>query len=98
MEFCKPEIKRLTGEALARLEARDGEENNVRELSLAIRRAVIFCDRSEITPQHLTLSGPLTRLSHRRPMRPFDRQQLEQTRTLTGGRPPAATWPLPLGS
>ena len=72
------------------LEAQDWEENNVRELSLTIRRAVIFCDSSEITPDHLTLSAPRTGLSHRKQLQQFDRQQLEQTLTRTRGNIAAA--------
>ena len=89
-EFCKPEIKRLSGEALAVLEAQDWEENNVRELSLTIRRAVIFCDSSEITPDHLTLSGQRTGLSRTKQLQQFDRQHLEQTLVRTRGNIAAA--------
>ena len=93
-EYCKelhkPGIRRLSDEALAWLEAQDWAENNVRELSLTLRRAVIFCDISEITPDHLILPEALTPSSDRKHRQHFERQYLEQILTRTRGNIAAA--------
>jgi two-component system NtrC family response regulator len=51
---------------------------------------VIFCDSSEITPDHLTLSGQRTGLSRTKQLQQFDRQHLEQTLVRTRGNIAAA--------
>ena len=89
-EFHKPDIRRLSDEALAWLEAQDWAENNVRELSLTLRRAVIFCDNTEITPDNLALPEPQNRISHRKHLQEFERQHLERTLNQTRGNIAAA--------
>ena len=89
-EFHRPDIRRLSDEALASLEAQDWSENNVRELSLTLRRAVIFCDSTEITPDHLTLPEPQKHISHRKNLQDFERQHLERTLNQTRGNIAAA--------
>ena len=51
--FARLHVRRLEDEALTWLRRRDWRGNNVRELSIAVKRAVLLCDGPAITAQHL---------------------------------------------
>ena len=52
-EFYRPHIRGLSDEALMWLQSRDWGANNVRELSVALKRAVLRCDDPVIEVKHM---------------------------------------------
>ena len=89
-EFGKPEIRYLSDRVIARLEAHDWAQNNVRELSRALKQAMLVCDGSVIKPEHLSLPEPVRRPSFRTQLQHLERQQLEETLARTSGNITAA--------
>ena len=57
-QFGKSGLRSLSGEAAAWLQNRDWAENNVRELSVALKRAVLRCDGTVLQLGHLLADEP----------------------------------------
>ena len=59
IEFGKPTACRLSDEAATWLRAREWSTNNVRELSAAVKQAVLFCDGPTVGMEHFAAHGSL---------------------------------------
>ena len=57
-QFGKRGLLSLSSDAAALLQSRDWAENNVRELSVALKRAVLRCDGPVLQPGHLLADEP----------------------------------------
>jgi transcriptional regulator with GAF, ATPase, and Fis domain len=85
--FDRRHIERIGGGALAWLRRCDWRQNNVRELSVALKRAVLLCDGPVLTAQHLW-----TALSRggETPATPDERAVIEAALRRAGGNVSAA--------
>jgi len=84
---------RLSPAAAAWLEARDWSQNNVRELQVALKRALLLCEGGCVEPEHLEagrleLAAPAAGLPQR--LRAYERDQLEEALRHSRGNVSAA--------
>ncbi len=91
-EFGRPPC-RLSPAAVAWLEARDWTQNNVRELQVALKRALLLCEGTCIEPEHLEAGQlekvcPAGGLPQR--MRTYERIHLEEALARSQGNVSAA--------
>lgn len=89
-EFGKPGIGRLSPAATARLQAHDWARNNVRELSRALKQAVLLCDGPAIEPEHLSLADPARPAPLKNQIQRIERGHMEEALTRTNGNIAAA--------
>jgi len=89
IEFGKPAC-RLSDEAATWLRDREWSVNNVRELSAAVKQAVLFCDGTTLGMEHFAAHGRHLPPPSRRRLRDLDRHRLEEAMTLCGGNLSAA--------
>ena len=90
IEFKRDTVKKFSHQALAWLCAQDWRANNVRELSRAIKRAVIFCDETEIDLNHLDLTTEKSTVMLHQELKVFERNQIEVALEQTNGNLSAA--------
>ena len=89
-EFYRPHIRELSDEALVWLQSRDWCANNVRELSVALKRAVLRCDGPVIGLQHMSLELRPTAGTLRQRLDRCERAEVEAALERTQGNLAAA--------
>ena len=90
VEFGKPTACRLSDEAAAWLRDRDWSTNNVRELSAAVKQAVLFCDGPVVGMEHFAAHESVTAPPSRRRLQDLDRPRMEEAMALCEGNLSAA--------
>ncbi len=90
IEFGKPTACRLSDEAAAWLRDREWSTNNVRELSAAVKQAVLFCDGRTVGMEHFAAHESLAAPPSRRGSGDLDRHRLQEAMTLCEGNLSAA--------
>jgi len=89
-EFYRTHIRGLSDEALLWLESRDWGANNVRELSVALKRAVLRCDDPVIGLQHMPLDPSPAASTLRQRLDRCERAEVEAALERTQGNLAAA--------
>ena len=89
-EFCRPHVRGLSDEALMWLQSRDWGTSNVRELSVALKRAVLRCDDPVIGLEHLPPDPDPTAGSLQQRLNLCERAEVEAALESTQGNLAAA--------
>jgi len=89
-EFNRPAVQGFSQDALAWLCAQEWRANNARELSRTVKRAVLFCDGTQIELSHLAVPAWQKSSTVREELGGFERDKLKGAFERTGGNLSAA--------
>jgi len=89
-EFNRPAVQGFSQDALAWLCAQEWRANNARELSRTVKRAVLFCDGTQIELSHLAVPAWQKSSTVREELGGFERDKLKGALERTGGNLSAA--------